>query len=216
MVLESSYYDSSVSGDYDYNLIEPTGIDTDKDNNVWVSYSNSLSGFVLKYNSTGNVLYSLAAPLCSTPQEIVTDKDGNVWICYSGLNWNTLGKIEKRSSNGTLLRAITGLRNPNYLTLDTNQNLWFSYAFHNIGTINTRTGTYFQYTVKGQDLKPNDFPKKIAHLIPKKAQNHGLTFYKIQMKQQLKVLRVICEGICILSIRLKIKFMFLIQRQEKQ
>jgi len=158
--LESSYYDSSTSGDYDYNLIEPTGIDTDKDNNIWVSYSNSLSGFVLKYNSTGNVVYSLAAPLCSTPQEIVTDKDGNVWICYSGLNWNTLGKIEKRSSNGTLLRAITGLRNPNYLTLDTDQNLWFSFAFHNVGTINTRTGTFFQYTVIGQDLKPNDFPKK--------------------------------------------------------
>ena len=157
--LESSYYDSSISGEYDYNLIEPTGIETDKDNNVWISYSNSLSGFVIKYDETGNILYSIAAPICSTPQELLSDKDGNLWISYAGINWNAPGSIERRASNGTLLFAITGLRNPNYLTIDTNQNLWFSFAFHNIGTINPRTKTFFSYAIVGQDLKPNDFPK---------------------------------------------------------
>jgi len=158
--LETSYYDGSIDGNYDYSLVEPTGIETDKDNNVWVSYSNPLRGHIVKFGEYGELMQTIAAPLCSTPQEMVTDKDGNLWICYAGIVWNALGSIEKRTSPGTLIRAITGIRNPNYLTLDINQNLWFSWGFNKIGTINTNTFSTVTYTISGVDLKPNDYPKK--------------------------------------------------------
>jgi len=158
--LETSYYDGNIDQEFDYNLAEPTGIETDKDNNVWVSYSNPLRGHVIKFDENGQLLKTIAAPLCSTPQELVTDKDGNIWICYAAIVWNASGSIEKRTSNGTLIRAITGIRNPNYLTLDINQNLWFSWGFNKIGTINTNNFSTVTYTVSGVDLKPNDYPKK--------------------------------------------------------
>lgn len=157
---ENSYFDSSVDGNYDYNLVEPTGIETNKFNQVWVSYSNSLSGLLVQYDENGNYLRSFFSPLCSTPQEMVSDKDGNIWICNAAINWNAPGSLEKRNSNGVLLSSIKGIRNPNYLTLDLNQNLWFSWGFNKIGTINNLTGNMQTYTVSGMDLKPTDYPKR--------------------------------------------------------
>lgn len=157
---EMANYDAKVNQDYDYALIEPTGIETDINDTVWVSYSNSLSGFVLRYDNSGNFLSSYFAPVCSTPQDIISDDKGNVWISYAGLNWNAPGSLQKRSSAGTLLSSFNGIRNPNYLTIDLNQDLWFSYGFNKLGYIQNSTGTMHTFTVSGMDLKPTDYPKK--------------------------------------------------------
>jgi predicted Zn-ribbon and HTH transcriptional regulator len=161
--IQNSYYPETLNN-YDHRLIEPTGIETDKDNNVWVTYSNYLSGFVMKYSSTGNLLYSINSPVCSCPQELISDKDGNVWICNNGNIWGAFGSIQKRSSNGVLLSTFNGIKSPNYLTLDTEQNLWFSYGYNKIGFINNINGNTSTYTISGSKLCSysqlyKDYPK---------------------------------------------------------
>lgn len=149
--IENSYYPTTVN-DYDQRLIEPTCIETDKDNNLWVSYSNYLSGFVTKINKDGNLLLTISSPVCSCPQEIVSDITGNVWICNNGNIWGAFGSIQKRSSTGVLLSTFNGIRSPNYLTLDMDQNLWFSYGYNKIGYIDNITGNTLTYTVSGTSL----------------------------------------------------------------
>jgi hypothetical protein len=161
--IQNSYYPTTIN-DYDHRLIEPTGIDTDKDNNIWVTYSNYLSGFVIKYNTDGNLLTSISSPICSTPQEVITDKYGNVWICNAANVWGTFGSIQKRSSTGTLLSTFKNINSPNYLTLDVNQNLWFSYGYNKIGYIENINGTTNTYVVSGTTLCSSsslysDYPK---------------------------------------------------------
>jgi len=155
--IQNSYYPTTVNN-YDHRLVEPTCIETDKDNNLWVSYSNYLSGFVTKIDKNGNLLFSTSSPVCSTPQEIISDKDGNVWICNNGNVWGTFGSIQKRSSTGTLLSTFKGIQSPNYLTLDVSQNLWFSYGYNKIGYINNINGNTLTYTISGTTLCLADNP----------------------------------------------------------
>jgi hypothetical protein len=155
--VENSYYPTNINN-YDQRLIEPTGIDTDKDNNIWVTYSNYLSGFVIKYNSNGNLLTTINSPVCSTPQEIITDNVGNVWICNAGNIWGTKGSIQKRTSNGVLLSTFGGINNPNYLALDISQNIWFSYDFNKIGFIENINGTTLTYTISAKTLCDSNLP----------------------------------------------------------
>lgn len=136
----------------DVNIIEPTGVDPDKNNDAWVTYSNATNGYIVKYSSCGDPMSVIFAPACSTPQEVLVDKDNNVWICYNGIVWNAPGVIEKRTSEGVLLSSFDGIRNPNYISLDLNQNLWFSWGYNKIGVINNITGYTQSYTITGVDL----------------------------------------------------------------
>lgn len=157
--VQSSYTDILSIPNDDHNIIEPTGIDTDLDNNIWTTYSNQFKGFILKYTACGDLMHVISAPVSSTPHELLVDKNNDVWICYNAITWNVGGVIEKRNSDGVLLSSFKGLRNPNYLTLDLDQNLWFTLAYNRIATINNLDGSMLTYTISGLDLCPNDYPK---------------------------------------------------------
>jgi len=157
--IENSYHDSTLTQEHDVNIIEPTSVEADIFDNIWVSYSNSFSGIVIKYDNSGNLVDSFFAPVCTTPQELISDDKGNIWICNAAINWNAPGSLEKRSSTGILLSSFQGIRNPNYLTLDLNQDLWFSYGFNKLGYIQGQSGTLHTFTISGVDLKPTDYPK---------------------------------------------------------
>jgi streptogramin lyase len=164
--------DENYSLNYDYKtVIEPTGIETDLENNVWVSYSNQFKGFFVKYNKCGDFLNAFSAPLCSTPQELLCDKNGDLWICYNSITWNAPGKIEKRTTNGVLLSSFDSIRNPNYITLDASQNLWYTFGFNEIAVINNQTATTLTYLVSGKDLLPTDYPKVNVSFSPIKPSN---------------------------------------------
>lgn len=139
--------------EYDNNLIEPTGIDTDIYDNVWVSYSNPLSGFVIKYNKDGILLKTISYPLCSSPQEIKCDSEGNVWIVGNQFTIThdlvpatsarfLAGFVEKRNSLGVLLSSFGPFNGLNHLTLDNEENPWFTYSYHWIANINNKTGRF--------------------------------------------------------------------------
>jgi hypothetical protein len=149
---ESFYYTTTAENFEDINLIEPTCIETDIYDNVWVTYSNTFSGFLIKYNSNGDLTYYYNYPIQTHPQELVSDKNGDVWICLSHISFNDAGFIEKRNTNGVLLSTFGPFRGPNYITLDVSQNLWFTHSYQWIGYINNATGSVSSLQLSGSDI----------------------------------------------------------------
>jgi hypothetical protein len=149
---ESFFYTTTADNFEDVNLIEPTCIETDINNNAWVTYSNTFSGFLIKYNSDGELTYSYNYPIQTHPQELASDKDGNIWVCLSHISYNDAGFIEKRNTNGTLLSTFGPFRGPNHITLDVSQNLWFTHSYQWIGYINNTTGSVSSLQLSGSDI----------------------------------------------------------------
>jgi hypothetical protein len=61
------------------NTVTPASIDTDYENNVWISYSNQLSSFIEKYDADGNFLTHINIISGFQCTEILTDLNLNVW-----------------------------------------------------------------------------------------------------------------------------------------
>jgi hypothetical protein len=77
---QSDAYSISMATDDNYP-IQPTFIETDLNDNVWVTYSNPFSGWLVKYLSSGNILNSVQYDAYVSPLEIVCDNTNNIWIC---------------------------------------------------------------------------------------------------------------------------------------
>jgi len=123
------------------NFVEPTYIDTDSDNNVWLTLSNYASGYLMKYDGyTGENLLSYQYPVCSCPQQVIIDNLNNVWVAMSKNSWNSLGYIEKRKTNGKLLSSFGPIKGLNKLTIDIDQNIWYTHSYSRIGTISNING----------------------------------------------------------------------------
>jgi hypothetical protein len=129
------------------NFIEPTFLDTDSSNNIWVTYSNYASGYLLKFDTNNNILQTITYPVCSCPQDLVIDNQDNVWVTLSNNIWRSLGTIEKRDTNGQILSCFGPIMGINELTLDPEQNLWFTYSYSRIGYIDNITGTVSTFNV---------------------------------------------------------------------
>lgn len=158
---QSTYFSNNTAVDSAYinSLIQPSYVETDIDNNLYVSYTNPFSSFIVKYDSTGLVLdiRSNIYKDGETPQEMVTDKEGNLWISSTKNYYPYNNYIEKRSSEGSLLASYTLSKDPlnpnntiltqisstlfgpynniNYITVDPDQNLWFTHGYRNVGKI---------------------------------------------------------------------------------
>ena len=75
---------SATSGLAGMNLTEPTSVDCDIDNNIWISYSNPLNGFVIKYDTSVDpcsAMFKYNFPDYEAPTDIVIDNDSNLWVC---------------------------------------------------------------------------------------------------------------------------------------
>jgi hypothetical protein len=149
---QSSYFNRTSSFDSSYlnYLIQPSYIDSDTDNNVYVSYTNPFSSFIVKYDTNGNLLDIRSSVYADneTPQEMVCDNLGNLWVSVTKNTYPATSFIEKRSSDGSLLyynetsaASFGPFNNANYLTIDSDQNLWFTHGYRNVGKINTNTYT---------------------------------------------------------------------------
>ncbi len=156
---QNTYYLYNSASPYDYNqlnaidinFVEPTGIDTDTKNNVWVTYSNFMSGFAVKYNEYGGLLKTIVYPVRNSPQSLVIDNDDNVWItCVNTIYPSGPCNIEKRNSNGILLSSFGfGIKGLNKITLDYNQNPWFTFSYSWVGSIDNKTGKLFYTNLSG-------------------------------------------------------------------
>ena len=129
------------------NFVEPTFLDTDSLNNIWVTYSNYASGYLLKYDINNNILQTISYPVRACPQDLIIDNKDNVWVALSNNIWNSLGYIEKRDTEGQLLSTFGPIMGVNEVTLDREQNLWFTYSYSRIGYIDNITGTVSTFNV---------------------------------------------------------------------
>jgi hypothetical protein len=159
--ISSEWYDANQpipNDDIDaQNFVEPTFLDVDSRDRIWVTYSNYASGFLSKFDQNNNLFFNIVYPLCSCPQDIIIDREDNAWVSLSNNIWNSLGKIEKRDTNGNLLSSFGPIMGVNELTLDLNQNLWFSYSYSRIGKIDGKTGQVYTFSILGDSKAPDYF-----------------------------------------------------------
>lgn len=71
---------TSTSGFAGENLILPTSVDVDKEDNVYISYTHPLCSFVCKYSDSGEFLNSIVFPFPHTVKNILIDGDNNLWV----------------------------------------------------------------------------------------------------------------------------------------
>lgn len=142
------------------NFIEPTFVDTDSQNKIWVTYSNYASGYLSKFDKNNYLYVNIAYPPLDSPQDLIIDNQDNVWVALSRNAWRSFGKIEKRNTNGVLLSSFDQFMGINELTLDPKQNLWFTYSYSRVGKIDNITGQIYTFdllenTDKSRYAPPN-------------------------------------------------------------
>jgi len=146
---ENWFYDNQPYPDViqNQNFIEPTYIDTDSQNYIWVTYSNYASGYLAKFDRNNNLYSTVSYPVCSCPQDLIVDNQDQVWVALSNNIWDSIGSIEKRDTNGNLLSSFGPIMGVNNLTLDLDQNLWFTYSYSKIGRIDNITGDILTFNI---------------------------------------------------------------------
>jgi streptogramin lyase len=125
---------------------KPTMVQTDINDNIWVTYGNTLSSYLYKYDTNGTPLTSISLPISSNPMDIIVDADNSVWITLTYHASPSGGCVNKYNSIGTPLCSIPAYH-PEYLTLDNDNHLWFTSNFNKVNRLNLTTGNLTTSTI---------------------------------------------------------------------
>ena len=89
-------------GEYGENLIVPTCIETCRNNDIIVTYSNTLCSFVVKYDSNGKFLYKFDIPGEEQyfPGELCVDVSDHAWIVAEETGLNPDGTVKLSPPKG--------------------------------------------------------------------------------------------------------------------
>lgn len=125
-------------------FLKPPVVETDRDNNCWVTYAHPLCCMLVKYSQTGQPLTQIQLSQYSTPVSIAVNSENNVWVSNthnSTYTYTTLsGSLELYDTNtSVLLDKVTGISRPGHIALDRNNNVWFTHSTRRIGYYNTTT-----------------------------------------------------------------------------
>ena len=137
-------------------LYMPSTIEPDIDDNLWVAYSNSNNSDLIKFDpDTREILASASLPISSTPIDLIVDeRNNNIWVTNAGSNVGLLGNVQLYSTAGVLISSYTGFAHPSYMTMDSNNTVWFTHGYHNVGFITT-AGDTGSFTVSANDVSPD-------------------------------------------------------------
>ena len=164
-LINSTLYTSSsatLSGFVGENLLLPTCIDTDLNDDVVVGYSHPVSGFIIKYSSTGALLSALPLSPQLSIQELIIDKSNNICAVVKNLKNNNPDEFTNKDFiyrwNGSDLSVVDGypvaIPYAGSMTIDLNQNLWVNSGFANIIRIDVQGGaTTFELQLDPQDTQ---------------------------------------------------------------
>jgi len=152
----------SVTGDPDSILIRPIQVETDSEDNIWVTYKHALSSMLLKYDSYGVFITSCNIPISAQPQGLVVDPwDNSVWVSdtyeilvdpYSWTYAASGGTIQHFSSAGAFISSFVDIPHPGYMSIDVNRNVWFTFGYSGIGVISG--SDVLQYWLTGGTVVP--------------------------------------------------------------
>lgn len=138
--LSSDYTIPMLSGFAGENSILPSSIDTDGDNNLWVSYSLPASSFLIKYDTNGLIKKVVRFPFLYNPYTICVDRNKDVWVSVynntttSRILSNRNDYIYKFNKNGILYSGfpLSGFKAPGDISVDGAQN---AYVYHDKETV---------------------------------------------------------------------------------
>jgi len=142
---ESIFYGDDDHGD---NILKPAIVETDSDNNAWVTYSHPLCCLLVKYNPDGNVIYQTDIGSTSVPQALAVNKKNQLWVADSFNVTPSGGRIRLFDTDTTLLSSVTGFSRPSYMCLDQYNNVWFTHGVRNVGIINRATASVSSWYIK--------------------------------------------------------------------
>jgi PKD repeat protein len=134
-------------------FLKPPVVETDKNNNCWVTYANPLCSMLVKYSETGDILSQIELGQYSTPINLTINSQNNVWVAnYHGSSYtytSLSGNIQLYDTNTSqLLKTVTNISRPGYIALDRSNNLWFTHSLRRIGYFNTTTNTLCAWTLE--------------------------------------------------------------------
>jgi hypothetical protein len=130
-------------------LNKPATVETDRDNNVWVAYSNPLYSTLVKFDSTGNVIFEYPLPIGASPVSLAVTRENNLWVANSYNITDNEGVLELRDTSGNILSSYNDFAHPTYTTMDKYNNLWFIFGTRYLGYI-SKLGQLSAWNI-GQD-----------------------------------------------------------------
>lgn len=164
--LETSYGDSTfyakitgLKGFVGENLILPTSVDVDRQDNVYISYTHPLCSFVTKYNNEGEPLRIIPFSFPFTVKQLIVDLNDNVWLTAltnDSIDSNDSPQSQKITERSDRIYVIdqqnnklvfTDISMPGDLTMDADGYIW----------VNSRINTISKLIYNGNDIEKIDF-----------------------------------------------------------
>lgn len=106
--------------------LHPPVVETDRENNIWVCYPNDVYSVLYKLSSTGETLIQAGGlPLNSFPVSMSIDADNSVWVACKRTD-----NILNFSTEGTLVKSITGVLAPSYISQDRSGNMCILHGYN--------------------------------------------------------------------------------------
>lgn len=128
--LSGSYF--TLSGFANDNSLTPSCVDTDTQNNIWVTYSNPISSYIIKYSTTGTVLSTITVDFGYSADALVVDKNDNIWVVYKNYINSTL-TLNECNDSVYYINGKTGDKTQipicgyiGDITLDYDSNVWLT------------------------------------------------------------------------------------------
>jgi len=168
----NTYISSSDYGTYygfaGENSVTPSYVDINKENEIYVVYSNPIYPALLKYSSNGSLLSTYMFNIFSeSPQKVIVDRNNDIWVTVLNENQDKTDiisrndKVYKLDKDLNLLFTISGISYPGDITVDGNQNLWVSTGKNNLTKINNngtdvltiQVGSYFNLSDYVQSIE---------------------------------------------------------------
>jgi len=151
--LSGDYHLPFLSGFAGENLVYPVSIDSDFNNDIWVSYTHPVCGFIAKYSTYGSLLCVVPFIPLHSPAEIIIDRNKNVWVTAYNLaasGYTLSGRndyVYKFNTRGDLSSGypISGFKFIHNATTDMFQNLWVAQDRDTITRIDGVNGSTSNY-----------------------------------------------------------------------
>jgi PKD repeat protein len=133
--------------------LKPPVVETDRENNCWVTYANPLCSLLVKYGEHGNILAQIPLDRYTSPINVAVNIDNNIWVSnfhgsvytYTSLS----GSLQLYDTNTQqLIKTVRNISRPGYLALDKNNNVWFTHGLRRLGYYNTHTDTLCSWTLE--------------------------------------------------------------------
>jgi hypothetical protein len=144
----------------------PIWLETDKLNNLYVSYSQGLSGLIIRYLPNGKVLDEIKSLYANKiVTHVLCDNTNHNWSSVLTNPTTQSYNIEKRSFEWNLLEYVS---NPytslsavssasfgpytkvKHMCIDRDQNLWFTHSYNKLTKITNNTYDVFTVTLTSQ------------------------------------------------------------------